>query len=324
MASVVVCIGQKIPKLNNVVYLTPLGENPLPSFFPGHCLPIILKSLELDGWLSRREFNEIAELISDDKEDEYISFEKLEACWGEPFKTIRRFFYGNKILTSDSMLEDKTPSYWIVPCFATLSIALAVSLFENGLAIAWVDLFDERQRRYILNLLAGRGSEYYLCTLSEHTEFLSAANKLILDVEVINPSSLKLTTLRVNFEKNKSGLIELVKNHGVWIPTERIYESLNLNGGCIPRLPRKINYLKLLFGEDSALIHDILDELLNNMPVSLSVFLSILREYFRDARKAAQVYRKMLGFKIISVSQANVYITYRGVKLYENYLEASA
>ncbi|RLE62028.1 MAG: hypothetical protein DRJ38_10375 [Thermoprotei archaeon] len=317
MPELIMCIGNKIPLFpGKANYLTPLGENPLPSVFPSHYLSIVLKSLELDGWLSKREVNELIE-ISESIEDNYISFEELEAVWGEPFRTIRMFFYGKNISVKS---EETIFSFWIPPQFATLSVALAAVLFKERLVISWMDLFDSGQKRFILSLLSRREPSSLICFFDK-TKLSSMFKKLIIDIESINDIQLNVP-LKNHIDKANGKLIELSKINGLWIPTGKIYDFVNFKGGCIPRIPRKINYLKTLFKEEASLIYEILDELLNNMPMSLSVFLSILREYFKNSKNVARIFRLLTCFKIISISQANVYLTERGVKFYENFFES--
>ena len=314
MSKVAVCIGKRIPRIpGNTVYLTLFGENPLPNTFPIYYLPVILKSLELDGWLSRREINELLELSSGLKSG-YINFEKLEALWGEPFKTIRMFFYGKGILIENG----KTLSFWVSQLFATLSAALVALLHKDVLVIAWMDIFNNNQKNFIFNLLMERSAKTFVCFINKRDRSLAITDHLIIDVNNINDVQLNVP-LKYPIERIDGEFIELNKVNGLWMPTGKVYDSLIFRGGCIPRRPPEVNYLEELFGKEATLVYEILDELFNNMPLSLSIFLNILKEYFKNSKKAAGILRSLLSFKIISISQANVYLTERGVNFYEKF-----
>lgn len=322
MAEIGLCIGYKLPLLKSTVYLLPSGQNPLPSNFPSTYLPIILKSIELDGWLTKKDVNNILEIFVDDIDSETVDFRHLESYWGEPFRTIRGYFYGKNFITSKKYDADNVVSYWIAPCFATLSIVMAIILSDRSLLIAWIDMLNEAQKRYIKNLVMVRTRRYWLCALENYDDLLALSSDLIAPSNMELKSRIRIS--RAYFaDTDEEALIIFTRKNDIWIPKGKL-KTINITGGPVVKSPSKISYLNLVFGQDSELVHSLLDELLNNMPLSVPVFISILKEYFNDIGKAGRIYSKMLTLRLIKIVQAHLYITEKGVKWYENYKKSNS
>ena len=162
------------------------------------------------------------------------------------------------------------------PFFATLSTTLIALLHKDVLVIAWMDIFNSNQKKFIFNLLLERSARTFVCFVNGRSGSLAITDHLIIDVNNMNDVQLNVP-LKYSIKRIDGQFIELNKVDSLWIPTGRVYDSLFFKGGCIPRRPPEVNYLEELFGKEATLVYEILDELFNNMPLSLSIFLNILK-----------------------------------------------
>ncbi|RLF02050.1 MAG: hypothetical protein DRK00_10560, partial [Thermoprotei archaeon] len=82
------------PKLN-AVYVVKDGKLPLPSSIKRAKLPLLLRALELDGWLTRRDAEEALKLVDrlPRLKSGVVDLEVLAAALGQPFEELLGYAY---------------------------------------------------------------------------------------------------------------------------------------------------------------------------------------------------------------------------------------
>ena len=300
-----VCIGA-YPKLK-AIYVIPEGRNPLPTTLAR--LSLCLEALAADGWLSLRDCREILERAGGAGE---ASLDVLEALWGEPFKTMRRYFYSERaveLLRSEEELVD----FWIAPEFPATSMISVMALRRRApIVLGGVDLLSDAQLRLVLKLLHERD---WLCCSSADRRILSKASLVVLAPGVnaegllrYTPPGLRDAVIRAIREEP----VALVAK-GAWQIVDCELEFTEFRGGPVPREPHEPDYLSLVFGDLGGSVREILDELLEAGPMTFKAFYELLVAVFEDKRVARRVLERMVALELVGVHQAAVTIGRRGL-----------
>ena len=299
------------PKIEKSVYVVREGGNPLPKKYSIYELPVLLRAMVLDGWLSYREADSILELVDVDE----CNLDYLACVWGEPFETLCSYFYSKL----DKLPENKTLDFWIVPEFQLTSYISVLLKRENStIVLGDVELLNDEQLRFLLRFIKCND---WLCSRSLDFRFLNLADfavldsKANLDLFLRHHAGLRHAIERVKQVKHDYFPIRISSGTFGTDTTFKV-ETVKFNSGPIPR-KTKLNRFEIVFGEYGELVYSILDEVLESLPMPLANFYRLFStqdEFVKEKWQAPEVFSKMLRVGIIEVQAGSVIVTEKGLK----------
>ncbi len=303
-----VSLKPEYPK-EKAIYCVREGRNPLPSIYNRFELPVLLKALVLDGWLSYREADRILKLV----EVEEFKLDYLASLWGEPFETLACYFYG-KTAKLDKLPEEVL-DFWIVPEFQLTSFtAVLLKRVNSPIVLGDVDLLNDEQLRFLLRFLK---YEDWICSRSVDFRLLNQADFAVLDSSANLEVFLRHHAgLKRALETSKKDYLPVKIREGLFI-TDREYtvEAVKFGSGPIPK-KTMFDRFKIVFGEHGEIVFSLLDEMVEAMPVPWGNFWKLvlgLDVFIKNREAAEKIIAKMLEIGIVEIQAGSVIITSKGL-----------